>query len=66
MLEVYRKKFNEIMSDTKGEKRTMLLASLMSQMEQFYKLSMIKEIFERETEPAVKELYLAVSNARDF
>ena len=64
MLAVYRKQFNEIMSDTKGRKQTLLLANLMTQMESYYKLSMIKEIFERDTDQDVKELYLAVSNAR--
>lgn len=64
MLEIYNKEFECIMSETKGEKRTLLLANLMSQMEQFYKLSMIKEIFERETDVAVQELYLKISNAR--
>ena len=66
MLELYQKQFDEIMKDTKGKKRTMLLANLMSQMEHFYKLSMVKEIFERETDPAVKELYLSISSARKF
>jgi len=64
MLEAYRKQFNEIMSDTKGRKQTLLLANLMTQMESYYGLSMIKEIFERDTDQDVKELYLAVSNAR--
>lgn len=66
MLTIYKKQFEEVLETTKGKKRTMLLASLMSQMEQFYRLSMVKEIFERETDAAVKELYLAVSNARKF
>lgn len=66
MLEIYNKKFNEIISTTKGNRRTMLLASLMTQMEQFYKISMVKEIFEYETDSAVRELYLAISNARRF
>ena len=64
MLELYRKEFNDILNSTKGRKQTLLLSNLMTQMESYYKLSMIKEIFERETDSAVKELYLAVSNSR--
>ena len=64
MLEAYRKQFNEIMSETKGRKQTLLLSNLMTQMESYYNLSMIKERFDGETDPSVKELYLAVSNAR--
>lgn len=66
MLGIYRKEFNEIMETTKGKRRTLLLSNLMSQMEDFYKLSMLKERFERETDPDVKELYLAVAAARKF
>ena len=64
MLEIYRKQFHDILNSTKGRKQTLLLSNLMTQMESYYNLSMIKEIFQRETDPAVKELYLAVSNAR--
>lgn len=64
MLELYRKEFNEIMSETKGRKQTLLLANLMTQMESRYGISFFKERFESEIDSAVKELYLAVSNAR--
>ena len=64
MPEVYRKQFNEIMNDTKGRKQTLLLANLMTQMESYYGIPFFKERFECETDPAVKELYLAVSNSR--
>jgi len=64
MLELYRKEFEDIINSTKGRKQTLLLANLMTQIESYYNLSMNKERFERETDPAVKELYLAVSNAR--
>lgn len=66
MLELYKKKYDEIIRDTKGKKRTVLLANLMTQIENYYQLSMLKEHFERETDVAVKELYLAISNARKF
>ena len=66
MLELYRKRFNEIMSDTKGKKRTVLLSSLMTEIESYYKISMLKERFESETDPAVKGLYLTIANARRF
>ncbi len=38
----------------------------MMEMENFYKLSEIKEKFELETDPDVKELYLSISNVRSF
>ena len=66
MLELYRKEYNDILNSTKGRKQTLLLSNLMTQMESYYKLSMIKEIFERKTDSAVKELYLAVSNSRNL
>ena len=64
MLEIYKKQFDDILNSTKGRKQTLLLSNLMTQMESYYGLSMIKEIFERDTDQDVKELYLAVSNAR--
>ena len=66
MLEIYKKQFDDILNSTKGRKQTLLLSNLMTQMESYYNLSMIKEIFESETAPAVRELYLAISNARQF
>lgn len=64
MLELYRKQFEDIVSNVTGHRQTMLLSNLMTQMESYYKLSALKELFERETDPVVKELYLAVANAR--
>jgi len=64
MLIIYQKQFNEIMACTKGKKRKVLLSNIMSQMEHFYKLSMVKEIFESETDDEIKQLYLNISKAR--
>jgi len=66
MLELYREQFEDIVSNAKGRRKTMLLSNLMTQMESYYKLSALKEIFERETDLAVQELYLSVANARNF
>lgn len=49
-----------------GNKRDRMLADLMTEMESRYKISMIKERFERETHPVVRRLYLAVSAAREL
>ena len=64
MLELYQKQFNDIVQSTKGIRKTLLLSNLMSQMEQYYKLSSIKAIFEAETDAAVKDLYTTIANAR--
>ena len=64
MLELYQKQFNDIVQSTRGIRKALLLSNLMSQMEQYYKLSSIKEIFEAETTPAVKDLYVTIANAR--
>ena len=66
MLELYRKQFNEILIVRPRRKKDLLLANLMTQMESYYKLSMAKDIFDCETAPAVKDLYLSVSKARRF
>lgn len=66
MLQIFQQTLAEIEATTRGSKRTMLLANLMTQMESHYKISMNKERFEYETEPAVRELYLAVSAAREI
>ena len=66
MLEHYCKQFEDILTVKSKRRKDLLLANLMTQMEHCYELSMIKERFERETDAAVKELYLAISNARKF
>ena len=66
MLELYRKRFNSILQETTGRKRTLLLANLMIEMESYYGISMIRTTFERETIQPVKELYLEISNAREL
>lgn len=64
MLDIYRKKFESITASYVGDELDVCLAQLMTEMESHYKLSAIPEIFEWETPADVKELYLAVSNAR--
>lgn len=66
MLNYYLNEFESIQRITDDNKRTALLANLMTQMENKYSLSMNRERFERETTPAVKELYKAISNARNI
>jgi len=66
MLELYRKRFNLILKEITGKKRTLLLANLMTEMEGYYKISMNRTIFECETTQPVKELYLEISNAREL
>lgn len=53
MLELYLKEFEDIINSTEGRRQTLLLFNLMTQMEGYYNLSMVKEIFELETDPAV-------------
>lgn len=66
MLKVFDLRFKEIIKIGLGNKRNIDLANLMSEMESYYRISQIKEIFDRETEESVKELYLKVSDARVF
>ena len=66
MLELYRKRFKSILQETTGRERTLLLADLMTEMEDYYEIPIInKTRFERETEQPVRELYLEISNARE-
>ena len=64
MLKLFEKQFNDIVQSTRGKRKTVLLSNLMSQMEQYYKLSAIKATFEAETDAAVKDLYVTIANAR--
>lgn len=67
MLELYRKRFNSILQETTGRKRTLLLAGLMTEMESYYEISIMnKSRFERETEQPIRELYLEISNSREL
>ena len=66
MLKFFKMKFEEIKQSTSGDQQAMLLANLMTQMEDHYSLSMNRERFERETDPSVRELYLVVSAARSL
>ena len=64
MIDIYRKKFDEITASCVGDEKDVRLAQLMTEMESYYKLSALPEIFEWETPEDVKSLYLAVANAR--
>ena len=64
MLDIYRKQFESITDIYVGDAKDVRLARLMTELEAHYRLSANRQRFERETPADVKELYLAVSNAR--
>ena len=66
MLDIYRKKFDELTANYAGDELDIRLAQLMTEMETHYKLSALPEIFDLETPADIKELYLTVSNARSI
>ena len=66
MLDLFRKEFNDILTVASTRRKNLLLANLMTQIEHYYNIPATKVLFEREIAADVKELYLAVSNARSF
>ena len=66
MLDVFESRFNDVMNNKTGHEKDVLLASIMTDMERFYCLSMVREIFEKETTSEIRMLYLSVSNARSL
>lgn len=73
-IEIIERKFKEILEKDyrnqsaykNTEARNHELASLMSQMENWFDIPFLLEDAKKETNPKVLELYQEISNARDF
>lgn len=73
-IEIIERKFKEILEKDYGnqsaykntEARNHELASLMSQMENWFDIPFLLEDAKKETSPKVLKLYQEISNARDF
>ena len=66
VLDLFRNELHEILTIASNRRKSILLANLLTKIEHYYKLSAIREIFEHETDQAVKELYWEVVKARKF
>ena len=72
-IEIIERKFKEILEKDENqsaykntEARNHELASLMSQMENWFDIPFLLEDAKKETSPKVLNLYQEISNARDF
>lgn len=73
-IEIIERKFKEILEKDYGnqssykntEARNHELATLMSQMENWFDIPFLLEDAKKETSPKVLKLYQEISNARDF
>lgn len=66
MLDGFERGYDVLNRMPASDLRERKLAQLMTEMERYYNIPMNKERFEREIAPEVRELYLAVSSARNL
>ena len=66
MLDLFRNELKEILKITSTRRKNILLGNLLTKIENYYKLSAIREIFEHETDQAIKDFYWSVVKAREF